>query len=247
MTVIREFVSTYFQFVTLSHRWEEFEPLLRDIKGKIIYHLNPNDGLLKLQSFCLATLRHGYFWVWSDTCCIDKESSAELPSLGRTSSPNIQNSPQSVISVREMHLTLSHLSRTLFVKPGIVLPCIVHRVKIVQTRTGTAATHVHCIQATGLEPIEVILSQPIENISTKPHSYILIRPWHSNLLDESVMDNDTSAHQWLVTMQQPFSALLLKQLQQNEYRRVATSCHILACPTDSNGVLEGEVTTLTIV
>ena len=428
---MRGAVSTYFQYVTLSHRWGASEPLLRDIKSQVIYDLDPNDGLSKLQSFCLATLEHGHIWAWSDTCCIDKESSAELqeaigsmyswyrqsvltmvhladisdtcsltssewfkrgwtlqellaprfllfftrdwslyrgissnhkennailgeleqttgimsghlssfrpgvddarrrlqwastrcttrpediayslfgvfglylpvlygesaenalgrllaevisqsgdtsildwvgqpsafhscfpdsilpyqtplqlPSLGRTSSPNIQDSLQSVIPVREMHLTLSHLSRTQFVKPAIVLPSIVHRVKIVRTRTGTAATHVHLIQATGLELIEVTLSQPLENISTKPLSYILIRPWHSNLLDDSVVDNDTSARRWLAMMQQPFSALLLKQLQQNEYKRVATPCHIVARPTASNGALEGEVTTLTIV
>ena len=51
----------------------------------------------------------------------------------------------------------------------------------------------------------------------------------------------------LARMQQPFSALLLEQLRQNEYRRIATFCHILACPTISDGALKGEVTTLTIV
>ena len=146
-----------------------------------------------------------------------------------------------------MHLTPSHLSRIQFVKPGIVLPCIVHRVKIARTRTGTAATHVHFIQATGLEPIKVTLSQPFENTMRKPRSYILIRPWHSDLLDESVMYDDTSARRWLVRMQQPFSALLLKQLWQNIYTRVATSCRIIARPTTSNGALEGKVTTLTII
>ena len=428
---MREVASTYFQYATLSHRWGAFEPLLRDIKKQVIYDLDPDDGLSKLQSFCLATLEHGHIWAWSDTCCIDKESSAELqeaigsmfswyrqsvltmvhladisdtcpltgsewfkrgwtlqellaprfllfftrdwslyrgipsnhkennailgeleqttgiisghlssfrpgvddararlqwastrcttrpediayslfgvfgfhlpvlygesaekalgrllaevisqsgdtsildwvgqpsafhscfpdsilpyqtplqlPSLGRTSSPDVQDSPQSVIFVRKMHLALSHLSRPQFFKPGIVLPCIVYRVKIVQTQTGTAASHVHRIQATGLEPIEVTLSRPLENITRKPLSHILIRPWHSDLLDESVMDDDASARQWLAMMQRPFSALLLKQLQHNEYRRVATSCHIVAHPTTSNGALEGEVTTLTII
>ena len=137
-----------------------------------------------------------------------------------------------------MHLTPSHLSRIQFVKPGIVLPCIVHRVKIARTRTGTAATHVHLIQATGLEPIKVTLSQPFENTTRKPRSYILIRPWHSDLLDEAVMDDDTSARRWLVRM---------KQLRQNKYTRVATSCHIVARPTTSNGALGGEVTMLTII
>ncbi|KAL4080777.1 hypothetical protein J3A83DRAFT_4045379, partial [Scleroderma citrinum] len=75
---MREVVSTYFQYVTLSHRWGRFEPLLRDIEGRVIYDLDPTDGLLKLQSFCFSSCKHGYLWVWADTCCIDKESSAEL-------------------------------------------------------------------------------------------------------------------------------------------------------------------------
>ncbi|KAI5998389.1 hypothetical protein F5J12DRAFT_694905, partial [Pisolithus orientalis] len=28
--------------------------------------------------FCLVSLRHKFSWAWSDTCCIDKDSSAEL-------------------------------------------------------------------------------------------------------------------------------------------------------------------------
>ena len=78
VTHIREVVSTYFRYVTLSHRWGKFEPLLRDIHGRVIYDLDPTDGLSKLQFFCQECCRHGYFWAWSDTCCIDKESSAEL-------------------------------------------------------------------------------------------------------------------------------------------------------------------------
>ena len=69
-------VSTYSQYVTLSHRWGKLEPLLRDIEGRVIYDLDPSDGLSKLQSFCLASCQHGYLLAWSDTCCIDKESSA---------------------------------------------------------------------------------------------------------------------------------------------------------------------------
>jgi len=77
-THIHVVISTYFRYVTLSHRWGTFEPLLRDVHGRAIYDLDPTDGLSKLQSFCLACCRHGYLWAWSDTCCIDKESSAEL-------------------------------------------------------------------------------------------------------------------------------------------------------------------------
>ncbi|KAI6096475.1 hypothetical protein EDD16DRAFT_1902891 [Pisolithus croceorrhizus] len=75
---IRRKVSSFFGFTTLSHRWGVGEPLLRDIEGKRIYDLDGAEGLAKLQKFCLLSLRYGFSWAWSDTCCIDKDSSAEL-------------------------------------------------------------------------------------------------------------------------------------------------------------------------
>ncbi|KAI5996970.1 hypothetical protein EDD15DRAFT_385717 [Pisolithus albus] len=75
---IRSRVSLLFGFTMLSHRWGIGEPLLRDIEGRRIYDLDGSEGLAKLQKFCLLSLRRGFFWAWSDTCCIDKDSSAEL-------------------------------------------------------------------------------------------------------------------------------------------------------------------------
>ena len=75
---IRTVASTHFRYVTLSHRWGKSEPRLRDVEGQVVYDLDLTDGLSKLQSFCLACCQRGYLWAWSDTCCIDKESSAEL-------------------------------------------------------------------------------------------------------------------------------------------------------------------------
>ena len=152
-------------------------------------------------------------------------------------------------SVRKMHQALSRLPFTQFLNFRLVLPCIVHHINsIVQIRADTGtATHVHLIQARGLEPIEIASTQPLENLSDKVVPYVLIRPWNSKLLDVSVMLDDSSAHRWLRKMKQPFSALLLKELPQNEYTRVASSHHILARPTDSFGVLKGEATMLTIV
>ncbi|KAI6011597.1 hypothetical protein EDC04DRAFT_2609837 [Pisolithus marmoratus] len=71
-------VSTCFRFVMFSHRWGEGEPSLRDIQGRAIYDMPPNGGVKKLQKFCLTTFKRGYLSAWSDTCCIDKTSSAEL-------------------------------------------------------------------------------------------------------------------------------------------------------------------------
>ncbi|KAI6008588.1 hypothetical protein EDC04DRAFT_892106 [Pisolithus marmoratus] len=75
---IRDAILKFFQFATLSHRWGEDEPLLRCIEGSV-YDLGSGEGgLAKLQKFCLCALKHDFMWAWSDTCCIDKESSAEL-------------------------------------------------------------------------------------------------------------------------------------------------------------------------
>ncbi|KAI6120774.1 hypothetical protein EDD16DRAFT_1442964, partial [Pisolithus croceorrhizus] len=66
------------QFVTFSHRWGVTEPLLRDVEGQSIYGMSTGGGFGKLQAFCLRACEQNYFWAWSDTCCIDKDSSAEL-------------------------------------------------------------------------------------------------------------------------------------------------------------------------
>ncbi|KAI5996946.1 hypothetical protein EDD15DRAFT_2412538 [Pisolithus albus] len=80
---IKAVVSEYFAFATLSHRWGSGEPLLCDVEGKNIYDLCPTHGLEKhslekLQTFCVHALERNFQWAWSDTCCINKDSSAEL-------------------------------------------------------------------------------------------------------------------------------------------------------------------------
>ncbi|KAI6008162.1 hypothetical protein F5J12DRAFT_65835 [Pisolithus orientalis] len=78
MKLIHTEVLRYFRFVKLSHRWGEAEPSLRDIEGRSIYDMPPKGGLRKLQSFCTVVCEWDYLWAWSDTCCIDKHSSAEV-------------------------------------------------------------------------------------------------------------------------------------------------------------------------
>ena len=430
---IHEVVSTYFHYVTLSHRWGRLEPLLHDIEGQVIYDLDVTDGLRKLRSFCLTSFRSGYLWAWSDTCCIDKESSAELQeaiasmfswfrlsaltmvhladvsdmggmtnsvwfkrgwtlqellaphtmlfftgdwllyqgrssnhkednvilgeleqatgiasrhltdfhpgvddarsrlqwastrcttrpediaysllgvfslhipvlygepaenALGRLLAEVISKSGDTSIldwvgqssvfhscfpatitpyqtlplpppdlttpssthrirrlfllrSARKMHQALSILPLAKFANFRLILPCIVHRIKtMVPTQVGTSTvTHTYQIHAVGLVPIDIASSERLEN-TVKGVPYVLIRPWHPNLLQSTIDTDDTSTHQWLTRLEQSFSALLLKELPHNEYRRVASCCHIIARPTNSAGVLKGEVNTLTIV
>ncbi|KAI6033014.1 hypothetical protein F5J12DRAFT_698020, partial [Pisolithus orientalis] len=66
------------QYVMFSHRWSTGEPSLRDVEGHPIYGMSTVGGLGKLQAFCLVACERGYLWAWSDTCCIDRDSSAEL-------------------------------------------------------------------------------------------------------------------------------------------------------------------------
>jgi len=100
----------------------------------------------------------------------------------------------------------------------------------------------------GLRCVRVRVRCAIFHSRVNPCStLVLIRPWHPNLLQSAINTDDASTHQWLTRLEQPFSALLLMELPHNEYRRVASFCQIIACPTDSAGALKGEVNTVTIV
>lgn len=64
-------------YIILSHRWGEEEVSYKDLtepkKDPSTLH-----GWTKLDSFCSLAKQDGWEWVWMDTCCIDKSSSAEL-------------------------------------------------------------------------------------------------------------------------------------------------------------------------
>ena len=70
-------------FAILSHVWGPHEQTFQEVMeinrrcrrtGE-----NPRDHVSeKLRECCKLAKRHGYQWVWVDTCCIDKTSSAEL-------------------------------------------------------------------------------------------------------------------------------------------------------------------------
>ena len=62
-------------YVILSHTWGEQEVLFDDIqKGTAA----SRQGYGKITGCCTKAAEDGFDWVWIDTCCIDKSSSAEL-------------------------------------------------------------------------------------------------------------------------------------------------------------------------
>ncbi|KAI6164621.1 hypothetical protein EDD17DRAFT_1775523 [Pisolithus thermaeus] len=61
----------------LSHKWDVSEPLFNELPhGVFASGLPPRFS--KLKNFCEVVNCLGLGWAWCDTCCINKESSAEL-------------------------------------------------------------------------------------------------------------------------------------------------------------------------
>jgi Heterokaryon incompatibility protein (HET) len=63
------------KYAISSHRWEADEVSFQDLKAD---KNTDGAGYHKIQECCKKALRDGYGWVWIDTCCIDKTSSAQL-------------------------------------------------------------------------------------------------------------------------------------------------------------------------
>lgn len=84
----------YPRFVIISHRWEEQEMSYQEF----LYFTAPESdrnntfarilgldlsketgrGYAKVKAACSLAKERGYEWLWIDTCCINKDSSAEL-------------------------------------------------------------------------------------------------------------------------------------------------------------------------
>lgn len=62
-------------YAILSHTWAKEEVLLVDILSGTA---SSKKGYAKIRGCCAKAAEHGFHWVWIDTCCIDKTSSAEL-------------------------------------------------------------------------------------------------------------------------------------------------------------------------
>jgi hypothetical protein len=63
-------------YAILSHTWEQQEVTFHDIADLgLAAHLN---GFDKIKAACERAVEDELDWIWIDTCCIDKSSSAEL-------------------------------------------------------------------------------------------------------------------------------------------------------------------------
>jgi hypothetical protein len=62
-------------YAILSHRWDEEEVSFQHLESKRAHEL---PGFAKIAGCCAQARADGWHYVWIDSCCIDKTSSAEL-------------------------------------------------------------------------------------------------------------------------------------------------------------------------
>ncbi|OHW89484.1 HET domain containing protein [Colletotrichum incanum] len=74
---LKEFIAGRPNYAILSHTWGAEEVTFQDMQADraLIRH---KMGWQKIEGCCALALKSGFNWVWIDTCCIDKTSSAEL-------------------------------------------------------------------------------------------------------------------------------------------------------------------------
>ncbi|KAI6018342.1 hypothetical protein EDC04DRAFT_2941978 [Pisolithus marmoratus] len=76
---IEQVVARFFEYVMFSHVWQGKEPLFQDVNvAKSVWDLPNTPQNEKLRNFCKEVRRLGHHWAWSDTCCIDKNTSTVL-------------------------------------------------------------------------------------------------------------------------------------------------------------------------
>ncbi|KAI5985042.1 heterokaryon incompatibility protein-domain-containing protein [Pisolithus albus] len=81
--VMKERDDTTTRYAILSHRWgaevnyEEMTGLMK-MEEEEREEVKKRHGYQKIVAGCEQAIKDGYEWLWVDTCCIDKRSSAEL-------------------------------------------------------------------------------------------------------------------------------------------------------------------------
>ncbi|KAM0429700.1 hypothetical protein ACHAPT_006306 [Fusarium lateritium] len=65
-------------YAILSHTWADDEISFQDITQLSLDDLSYRDSFYKVREGCDQARRDGFDYIWIDTCCIDKASSAEL-------------------------------------------------------------------------------------------------------------------------------------------------------------------------
>ncbi|KAK6831556.1 hypothetical protein RU639_002817 [Aspergillus parasiticus] len=72
---LEEFADESPPYAVLSHRWGKEEVTFQDV---LLNRNHDTEGYRKVENICKVANQDGFEYAWIDTCCINKESSAEL-------------------------------------------------------------------------------------------------------------------------------------------------------------------------
>ncbi|KAF2668877.1 HET-domain-containing protein [Microthyrium microscopicum] len=72
---IHDFMNEVPEYAILSHTWEDEEVTFQDVQAG---NAEAKKGYQKIKKSCQIAEQDNIQWIWVDTCCIDKTSSAEL-------------------------------------------------------------------------------------------------------------------------------------------------------------------------
>ncbi|KAF5344925.1 hypothetical protein D9758_011541 [Tetrapyrgos nigripes] len=73
---LEEFLTDIPKYAILSHTWGKEEVTFQDIQNLKV--AKRKAGFHKIYKACQHARNYGFEWIWIDSCCINKESSAEL-------------------------------------------------------------------------------------------------------------------------------------------------------------------------
>ncbi|KAF5340123.1 hypothetical protein D9758_013181, partial [Tetrapyrgos nigripes] len=73
---LEEFYTDIPPYAILSHTWEKEEVTFQDVQNLKV--AKQKAGYAKIQNACVHARKYDFEWIWIDSCCINKESSAEL-------------------------------------------------------------------------------------------------------------------------------------------------------------------------
>ena len=63
-------------YAILSHTWDKDEVLFHGLQNLDV--AKSKAGWVKVEKACDLARKYEFDWIWIDSCCINKESSAEL-------------------------------------------------------------------------------------------------------------------------------------------------------------------------
>ncbi|KAI0641788.1 hypothetical protein C8Q79DRAFT_1003623 [Trametes meyenii] len=139
---LKEFVRPHCKYAILSHVWEEdpveqsFREVQATAKRCMAHHENPiNHVSAKIRRCCQLTVAHRFTYLWADTCCINKDSSAELSeAINSMFAPDHPNSTFRKSKWFKRGWTLQEL-----IAPRILISSKLHTASLLEDITATEA------------------------------------------------------------------------------------------------------------